>query len=116
METRYNEHLEMLKAATAAFEKLPENFELLGVHDTGCDDARHIALHVTAHMPNERFPEFMDIDSSALRRYAEMAGLKTWFEESAETGKIVFDYFHALDENGTEIYQGIERGRDQDDA
>ena len=40
-----------------------------------------------------------------------------WFGSwTSRIGNIVFDYFHALDENGTEIYQGIERGRDQDDA
>lgn len=110
METNHNRQVEMLKKAAAAFEKLPESFELLNVTIIGDDDDRHIGLHVSAYKPSDVFPELSDIDRDGLMRYATMAGIHMWLERSQnDTSAIVFDYWHALDENGTEIYQGIER-------
>lgn len=112
MITDHNNHVEMLKKAAAAFEKLPDSFELLGVaiiYDG--DEAQHVGLHVTAKKPDEFFPELTNIDENALYEYAKMAGIKMWFE-LRENNSSKWDYLHVLDENGTELYQGCERRAD----
>lgn len=110
MTTNHNRQVEMLHKAAAAFEKLPDNFELLGVTVLGDGENEHIGIHVNAYKPNEDFPELTDIDRLGLRKHAEMAGLKMWFEKNLNgNGKTAFDYWHVLDENGTEMYQGVER-------
>ena len=107
----------MLHKAAAAFEKLPDNFEMLNVTIIGSDENEHIGIHVTAHKPNEFFPEMTDIDERALQDYAMMAGIHMWFEKNTtKKDRPVWDYIHALDENGTEMYQGIKRRVDHADT
>ena len=105
--TDHKKSVELLEKAAAAMAKLPDNCSLIGLCMTEENGEERIGLHIYAENKNGILPVS---DEDALRKYAENAGIKMWYEHGVQTfGKMTYDYLHVLDENGTMMYQGLKR-------